>query len=255
MRKILMAIVILVFVLPLSAYSVKALQKSTAHSIPSESPSAIIKKNQKAWKRSTANASIIHSDEFNHNRGNVGTSLDQLKNQNKVVIKGTVYKLEKMVSPKNTAYTKASIHVDQVISGDESVKNQTIYLALNGGLVSLDQYAGSSKPKNPDQKILVKNDEFPLPSVGSKVITGLLPMRVDESSEYGNALKQSGFTVDNSFAVNVPQYNFWVKAPKAKHYLLNNPKLRQKSQQDNDLAQALHRLTTELNQKYNDQKK
>lgn len=252
MRKILMAIVILVFVLPFSAYSVNALQKSTDHSAKSESPSKILKQNQKAWKKSTANAAIIHSDDFNQNRGSVGTSLDQLKNQNQAVIKGTVYKLEKMTSPKNTAYTKASIHVDDVISGDESLKHRTIYLALNGGLVSLEQYSGLSKPKNPDQKILVKNDEFPLPKVGSEVITGLLPNQVDESSEYGIALKQSGFTVENSFAVNVPQYNFWVKAPQASYYSLNNPKVRQKSPQNDDLARALQRLTQELNQKYNE---
>ena len=217
-----------------------------------QGPSKLIKKNQRAWKKQISKADVIHSDEFSNTNDFVATSLGQFQNHSKSTIKGTVYNLEKMSSPKNMAYTKATIHVDKVLTGDKDLENKNIYVALPGGLVSFEHwYANMSKPKDFDHEMLVKNDEAPLPKIGSEIITGLIPNSVDEPSEYNDALKQSGFTITNSYAIDVPRYNIWIKSPTAKSFVLNNPKMNQKTTKDNSLAKSLQNLTTEINQKYN----
>ena len=248
-----MVLALLVFVLPLSAYSVNALRSShqskTSHVQSSES---VIKKNKKAWKKHIAKVDVIHSDDSSRDNMFIATSMEQLDNHSKAVIKGTVYNLEKMNSPKNMAYTKASIHVDKVLSGDKTLKHQTIYVPLKGGLVSFDHwYANMSKPKDFDHEMLVKSEEFPLPNIGSEVIAGLVPNHVDEPSDYHESLKQSGFTLDNSYEIVVPQYDFWVKKSGDKKYSLNNPKMRKKSAEDEELVKGLNGITKEINHKFN----
>ncbi|KRO00054.1 hypothetical protein IV57_GL002070 [Companilactobacillus kimchiensis] len=213
----------------------------------------IIKKNQNLWNKQLRKADVIHRDGFDSDDGYVGTSMDQLKNHNKAFIKGTVYNLQKMNSPKNMAYTKATIHIDKVLSGDKSLQGKNIYVVFDGGLVSFDHwYANMSKPKDFDHEMLVKNDEFPLPSIGTKIITGLVPNQLDQPLEYNDSLKQSGFTVKNSYALDVPKYNFWVKKTGTEKYILNNPKVRKKT---DSLSKDLQKLTVEINQKYNSIKK
>lgn len=252
MRKTLMILALLVFVLPLSAYSVNALRDSTIPSKPStnsKSPARMIQRNQRIWDKQIAKADVIRSDDIHQDNKYVGTTLNQLKNHNKALIQGTVYNLQKMNSPQNMAYTKATIHIDKVISGDTTIKGKNIYVAFEGGLVSFDHwYANMGKPKDFDHQILVKNEEFTLPAIGSKVITGLIPNHLDEATEYNNSLKQSGFTINNSYSLDVPEYNFWVKKLNATKYVLNNPKVRHKN---TDFAKELQKLTTKINQKYN----
>ncbi|GEO64835.1 hypothetical protein [Companilactobacillus nantensis] len=252
MKKTLMIIVaLLVFVLPLSAYSVNALRSSDARQIKLEQSSKLIHTNQKKWRKHIAKADVIHSDEFANQSTSVSTSLEQLQNHSQTVIQGTVYNLQKMHSPEGMSYTKATIYVDRVISGDESIKDKNIYLALDGGLVSYDCWYAKNIGKNMDPKheILVQNDEFPLPTIGSKVITGLVPNHLNETNAYNTALKQSGFTINNSYAIDNPQYDFWVKKPKATKYQLNNPKLRKFT--SNQRTKQLQKLTVLINQKYN----
>lgn len=251
MRKTLIVLALLVFVLPLSAYSVKALDSTVRYQSKVElrKTKKTLQRNQKIWKKLTANADTIRSDGFDSKDEYVSTSLDQLKNHNQALVKGTVYKLQKMSSPQNMAYTKATIHIDKVISGDKTLQGHNVYVAFSGGLVSFDRwYANMSKPKDINHEIFVKNDEFPLPSIGAKVITGLVPNHLDEATEYNDSLKQSGFTIKNSYALDLPQYNFWIKRPTDKKYKLNNPKIDKKN---NDLTKELQKLTKQINQKYN----
>lgn len=252
MRKTLMILTLLVFVLPLSAYSVNTIKNSLHHD--SNTSCITIKENQRKWRRQTAKANIIHSEGNGREKVPVGISLDDLKNYNQAVIEGTIYNLEKMRSPQSMAYTKASVHIDKVISGDKSLKNKIVYLALNGGLVSFDDWYSESKHKAYGHNMLVKNDEFPLPIIGSKIITGLIPNNLDEPIELNNDLKRSGFTSKNSFTINTPQYNFWVKGPNAKEYRLNNPTLRKKNINGDYLVESLQQLTKEINRKFNDEK-
>ncbi|MQS75265.1 hypothetical protein [Companilactobacillus halodurans] len=256
MKKTLIALILLVFVLPLSVFGIKTLQgsiKPQAKEIGR--PNLVIKKNQNIWKKRIVNADVIKSDGFNNGKSYVGTTMDQLDNHSKAVIKGTVYNLQRMNSPKNMAYTKATIHIDKVLSGDTQLKGKNIYIAFEGGLVSFDHwYANMSKPKDFDHEMLVKNEEFPLPDIGSKIIAGLVPNHLDEATDYNMALKQSGFTIHNSYMIDVPQYNFWIKRPDADKYVLNNPKALKKSNDRPNLAAALEKLTTEINQKYNNNK-
>jgi len=254
MRKTLMILALLVFVLPLSAYSVDALKHSNINQNQVgtvQTPAQIIKKNQRAWKKLTSKADIIKSDEFESKDDFIATSLTQLQNHSKSTIKGTVYNLQKMNSPKNMAYTKVTVHVDKVLTGDKDLKGKNIYLALPGGLVSFDHwYANMNKPKDFDHEMLVKNEEAPLPNIGSKIITGLTPNSLDEPSDYSDALKQSGFTIKNSYAVSDPRYNLWIKRSTASEFILNNPVIRKKDSKKSSLAKALRSLTTEINQEY-----
>ncbi len=251
MKKTLMIIVaLLLFVLPLSAYSVNALNNSNARQVKHEQSSKLIIRNQKIWQKHTAKADVIHSDEFNNRTAVVSTSFEQLQNHSQTVIEGTVYNLQKMSSPEEMSYTKATIFVNRVISGDKSLKNKQIYLAFDGGLVSFDRwYSHSTRPKDSDREMLVKNDEFPLPKIGSKIIVGLIPNHLDEPTEYNAALKQSGFTINNSYAIENPRYNVWVKAPNAAKYQLNNPKMRKKT--NIQQTQDLQKLTQLINRQYN----
>lgn len=253
MRKTLMVIlVLLVFVLPLSAYSINVLKNSQQKQSSHIQSTTTIRQNQLSWKKQIKNADVIDSDEFEGGNSFVATSLDQLKNHSKSVIKGTVYKLDKMNSPKNMAYTKASVHIDQVISGDESLKNKTVYLALVGGLVSFDHwYANVNRPKDLNHEMLVKNEQAPLPKIGSRIITGVIPNTIDEPTDYNEALRQSGFTISNSYAIDNLKYNFWVKNRNSKKFILNNPKARKQTMKNDNLAEALENLTSEINKKYN----
>lgn len=251
MRKTLMiSLALLVFVLPLSAYSVNALKSvpnNQSQKLDIRKSNKIIKKNQQLWKKQIKNADVIDSDELNNKQKFVATSLDQLKNHNKSVIEGTVYNLQKMNSPKNTAYTKATIHIDRVVSGDTSLKGKDIYVALIGGLVSFDHwYFNMSKPKDFDHEMLVNNEECPLPAIGSKIITGLVPNAIDEASEYNDSLRQSGFTINNSYAIGNIQYNLWIKNGNS-DYVLNNPKVNKMAKNNNSLAKKLQKLTKEIN--------
>lgn len=252
MRKTLMIVLgLLVFVLPLSAYS-SVLKRSTVRQEQTGLRSSkIIRKNQLNWRRQTAKADVIESDELNKSDF-VAISMDQLKNHSKSVIKGRVYNLQKMVSPKNMAYTKATIHIDKVISGDKALQGHNVYVALAGGLVSFNHwYANMNHPKDYDREVLVNNEEAPLPQIGSQVITGLIPNPIDESSDYNASLKQSGFTINNSYAADNLQYNFWVKNKNQKKFVLNNPQIRKKAAENNDLTKSLNKLTSEINKRYN----
>jgi len=249
MRKTLIVLILLVFVLPLSAYSVNSFQGKEHHG---QISAGLIQKNQKKWHGQIKNADVVHIDDLENDKSGTATSIDELNNHSKSVIKGTVYNLEKMNSPKNMALTKVLVHVDKVISGDKSLNNTTVYLALNGGLVSFDHlYAGTSKSKDFNHEMLVKNDQSPLPSIGSKIITGLIPNTLDKQSEYNNSLKQSGFNVTNSYMIQVPQYNLWIKKKNSQKYILNNPEVHKKSVRNDELVESLQKLTNRINQKFN----
>ncbi|WCG35682.1 hypothetical protein [Companilactobacillus farciminis] len=245
MKKILLILVALGVILPLSACSVKSMQKDQSRQ---SKQVQLLEKNKQAWKKEIADADVIESDGLKGESTYVGTTLNQLKNHNQSLIKGTVVNLEKMHSPKNMAYTKATIHIDKVLSGDKTLQNKDYFVALNGGVVSFDRwYANMSKPKDFNHKMLIKHDEFPLPSIGSEIITGLMPIHLDEPLEYNSALKQSGFTIKNSFAMDGAKYNFWIRKPDTKKYQLNNPTVKKS---DTQLAQELTKLTNEINRKY-----
>lgn len=258
MKKILMIILSLsVFGLVLSVYSVNTLKSSmTQHQKETRTlrnTNRMINSNRKQWDKQIANADVIESNELKNDGEPIASSLEQLQNHSKLVIEGTVYNLQKMNSPKNMAYTKVELHIDKVISGDKDIQGKRIYLAMAGGLVSFDHwYANMSKPKDFNHEILVNIEEAPLPKIGSKVITGVIPNVIDESSEYNDALKQSGFTINNSYAISNQQYNVWIKNPGKKKYVLNNTKVNKRAAKNNDLTKALQKLTDQINKKYNE---
>jgi hypothetical protein len=183
-------------------------------------------------------------------------TLKELKKSNdksSATIKGTVYNLEQMSAPKNMVWTKATIHIDKVLSGDKSIVGKNYYVVLRGGLTTSDVfYADTNHTKEADHKILVRNPEAPLPQIGTKIITNISKNQQPDGTEYSKILEKSGFTKQKTRVIQNLQYNFWVKAPGTSEYILNNPQIQNKKDTSEDyLAGGLQNLTKEINQEFN----
>lgn len=227
MKKTLIVLALLVFVLPLSACGVNSGSSSNQHQASKTKPKvkrdeALIKKNQATWVKLTKDAEVVKTDAYSGD-SIVPTKLSDLKKAGDIV-KGTVYNLEQMDAPKNMAFTKAKIRVDQVLSGDKSLVGKDYYVVLRGGLTTTDvYYADMNRTKEVDHDILVENPEAPLPKIGTQFITVLDKNNLDSGSEYSQILMKSGFTKKNSRPIFDEQFSFWVKDKSGK-YILNNPK-------------------------------
>lgn len=227
MKKTLIVLALLVFVLPLSACSLNAKDTNNQRQESKAKPKvkrdeALIKKNQAAWSKLTKDAEVVKTDAYSGD-SIVPTKLSDLKKAGDIV-KGTIYNLEQMEAPKNMAFTKAKIHVDQVLSGNKSLVGKDYYVVLRGGLTTTDvYYADMNRTKEVDHDILVENPEAPLPKIGTEFITVLDKNSLDNGSEYSQILKKSGFTKNNSRPIFDEQFSFWVKDKSGK-YVLNNPK-------------------------------
>ena len=254
MKKTLIVLMTLVFVLPLSACSVSSMLHSSGSKIDQKSISQtdIIKKNYNSWQKNVDGIEIVKSNTAVDSRGKIAESMIQLKELNNSVIQGTVYNLEKMNNTKNVAYTRATIHVDKVISGDKKLQGKDIQMALNGGITSTSQwYADKNQTREAVHDILVQYSEFPLPKIGAKLIMGMNQADENEPSPYNKALKKSKFDYKKSYVAGMPEYNLWVKNPEDKKYHLNNPQADKKLKTNPEMKQGISKLTTELNQKYN----
>lgn len=264
MKRTLIVLALLVFVLPLSACGSKTKVSETQSQESkvqkqvkkTQDDAALIKKNQAKWAQLTKDVATVDGDGFSGDYVSIPMSLKELKKsdyKSSATIKGTVYNLEQMSAPKNMVWTKATIHIDKVLSGDKSIVGKNYYVVLRGGLTTSDVfYADTNHTKEADHKILVGNPEAPLPQIGTKVITQVAKNQAPDNSEYGQNLKKSGFTDKNSREIQNLQYNFWVKAPGASEYVLNNPQIQNKKDTSEDyLAGGLQNLTKEINQKYN----
>lgn len=261
MKRTLIALALLVFVLPLSACGSQAKVSETQSQEAKvqkkvQDDSALIKKNQTKWSQLTKDVETVDGDGFSGDYVSIPMTLKELKKSNyksSATIKGTVYNLEQMSAPKNMVWTKATIHIDKVLSGDKSIVGKNYYVVLRGGLTTSDIfYADTNHTKEADHKILVRNPEAPLPQIGAQIITQIAKNQAPADSEYGQNLKKNGFTDKNSREIQNLQYNFWVKALGASEYILNNPQMQNKKDTSEDyLAGGLQNLTKEINQKYN----
>ncbi|KRM14782.1 hypothetical protein [Companilactobacillus nantensis] len=227
MKKTLIVLTLLVFVLPLSACGLNSKGSNDQHQTSKVKPKvkkdeALIKKNQTIWTKLTKDAEVVKTDAYSGD-SIVPTKLSDLKKAGNIV-KGTVYNLEQMDAPKNMALTKAKIRIDQVLSGDKSLTGKDYYVVLRGGLTTTDvYYADMNRTKEVDHDILVENPEAPLPKIGTQFITVLDKNNLANGSEYSQILMKSGFTKTNSLPIFDEQFSFWIKDKTGK-YVLNNPK-------------------------------
>lgn len=261
MKRTLIALALLVFVLPLSACGSQAKVSETQSQEAkvqkkAQDDSALIKKNQTKWSQLTKGVETVDGDGFSGDYVSIPMTLKELKkshDKSSATIKGTVYNLEQMSAPKNMVWTKATIHIDKILSGDKSIVGKNYYVVLRGGLTTSDVfYADTNHTKEADHKILVRNPEAPLPQIGTKIITNISKNQQPDGTEYSKILEKSGFTKQKTRVIQNLQYNFWVKAPGASEYILNNPQIQNKKDTSEDyLAGGLQNLTKEINQKYN----
>jgi len=245
MKRTLIILATVIFVLPLTAWM------HTSGSNISNNQPAIIRKNSRTWKKEISDLPIIKSDGLGDSGGYIAQSMQQLKSVNDSVINGTVYSLERMESSKNLAFTRATVHVDKVISGDKELKGKNIQMVLNSGITSTScWYADKNQTREADHDILVQYSEFPLPEIGSKIILGISSEVKNETTPYNEGLKQSGLHLKKSYIVNMPEFNLWIKDSKDRKYRLNNPKANEKLKANKEMKRKITKLTDELNQKY-----
>ncbi|MFC6177020.1 hypothetical protein ACFQAV_09215 [Companilactobacillus huachuanensis] len=251
MRKKLILLSLLVFVLPLFAFTwpfqhQTDLKTKTVH----KSTTSVIRHSNKIWQKSIKDADIIDMDGQADSRGYIAYSMSQLKEVNKLVVKGTIIKLESMNNPNNMALTKATIKIDKILHGKKSLNGKTITVAFNGGVTTFDKwYAGLPSPKDEDHKVFIKYDEFPIPEIGSQIITGLLPANASEPSDYMRAIKNNKFDFKKTYVLGMPEFNLWVKKPNEKEFYLNNPLAAKKLVVNPTFDKGISGMTQEFNQK------
>lgn len=250
MKKTLMILMALALFLPLSAC---AIHKRTT---PDVKKLTLIQKNQQKWHKKIADLPIEHAKGLGNNSSRVPTSMADMKKNSPLVIQGTISNLETMKSSDNMAYTKATIYLNKILAGDQSLQGQSIYTAMNGGITSTNSYfRNMNQTREANHDILVQFQEYPTPKIGAKIIVGMYlteePREMKVQNDYLKAMKESNFDFAKTYDLKDVQYGLWVKNPGDKSYHLNNPKALDRLAKEPDQQQALEKFTDELNQKYN----
>lgn len=245
MKKTLMILMALVLLLPLSACGNK---------IKKDNQSAIMEINSESWKKQVKDIPIIQYSGFTESPGLIAQSMEQLKDgENKTVIKGTVYDLAKLNNLDNRVYTRVKVHVDKVISGDKTLINKSINLAMTGGITTTNSwYRNKNQTRETNHEIQVAYQEFPLPKIGGQLIVGLIPTNESEPTDYIRTMKKNNFNFKKTYDIEMPQFNTWIKNPGEREYHLNNPKADRRLAANPKMKQGIEKITLELNQKYND---
>lgn len=246
MRKTLLILMTIGLILPLTACTNK--QSSTQ----ADQAITTIQKNSHAWQQKTKDLPVVKYDEFTESPGFIAKSMDYLTQTNKHVVKGTVYNLTQLDNVNNRAYTKVTLHVDEVINGSKKLHGQNINLVMYGGITNTNSwYKNKNQTREADHDILVQYTEFPLPAVGSEMIIGISPSNSDEPTDYMKTIKQNKLDLKNTYDIGMPEYNIWIKNAKDKEFHLNNPLAAKKLSGNSEMKKGVDQLTKELNQKYN----
>ncbi|APX71675.1 hypothetical protein M5C72_00560 [Companilactobacillus allii] len=202
--------------------------------------------NQTKWNKeiSAANVEYLPSDtDFDEVFPETWTDL---KKSNSFIIEGTVLNYEKMRDTLKVE-SKITIHVDKVIYGNKVLENQNIVTVVPTGFSTSK---GTDDNTKKSEQVLYKKTSFPLPKIGSKVITGLKSN--EERYEDNPALKKSmikyGLDGKDAYLIAMPNYNFWVQNSDNK-YVINNLDIRnmKKSNPNYGKVSELFDLTDKLN--------
>ncbi|AKP66275.1 hypothetical protein [Companilactobacillus ginsenosidimutans] len=204
-----------------------------------------INNNKINWDKGTSSLKVVKDKSTITDLASFPTSLDKLKKDNDYVIQGTIIDLDEMTDYNENAMTKATILVDNVISGGNGIQDHTIKVVFTGGVTE------NSK----SQQVYVNRVDAPIPEIGSKIITGIRTNRSQDTTDkkYAKYLKTNKLGGSDTFKISVPEYNIWVKNDGEKKYSLNNPELNGKKTSDSnkEIADKLQKLTDILNDKYN----
>ncbi len=243
MKKSITLMLLFLSILPLSACGlVKQVGKEAnpPKNMSSEEKQTV-DKNSQHWNDKIENAKIETSSyDGQDDYDLIPTSMKELKQYNDVLIKGTVYNLQEMKGVDNDAYTKVSVFVNKVISGNKNLQGKIINFSLNSGFI----YKPDQKKYNYDKRI-----ETPMPPIGSQIITGLTPRKIYPKSTDS----VDKFFIENdaagkyAFNLNNPVNNLWIKKDGQKQFHLNNPNLNAE-QKDDWYSTKLLELTKKINQ-------
>ncbi|WP_099974364.1 hypothetical protein [Lactobacillus terrae] len=264
MKKFTIILLVIVFILPISACSNKNTAKNSNEQNPKIEMKSLISKNNKNWKSKVKSTKVEYTQSAESLYPLIPKNLEDFKTLDSTVIEGTILNLEEMYGAKNTATTKATIQVNEIISGKEKVQGQIIHVIFRGGFTSVkdlyDGFAdkaranGATFDPESSEKVYIEYQDDPMPEIGSKIITGINPNRSDGFNDiYDKYLLANGLGGKDSYSVSVPEYNIWIKAPNADKFIINNPELNKMKGADseNSLAQQLNQLTVKFNSKYN----
>lgn len=266
MKKSILLVMLLFLVMPLAACAGKIQADSensknlkTVSNSPTEIQSKSDKQDQKHPKEESvsnyanygAGLEQVQANGLLINGGPDTLTFDQLK-QDGTVVKGTVIALFRMKNPENVAYTKTVVKVDQVISGNEALKDQVIYFAWAGGVTSSKSwyhYLDKNKYNENDHEIFVEYKENPLPKVGTQLVIPIQDsMAISMTgSVFQQAVMSNKFDLSKTYDASYPQYYLWSKYPGEKKFHLNNPLALAKRSSQPERYQNLINLTNDIN--------
>lgn len=226
--------------------------------------------NKDIWKNKIKNLDTVNiqNDSVYYN---ISTTVDSLAANSQAVIEGEIVNLEEMTGAKNTAVTKVTVDIKNVLRGNEKLTGATVKVIMRGGTVTVKNlYAGMEEraiaggfpyEQKKNEKVFVKDSQIPLPSIGSNIVTGInlnLSNTVDQA--YNIYLEKNGLGGNDSYSISTPEYNIWKQ--EGKKYVLNNPRLNSTSDKyldsvlpedlnndsgDEVLANKLNLMTDEIN--------
>lgn len=218
-----------------------------------------IKHNRKVWVEKVSKAKNINNPEYDKYVTTVpkgytdeNMTLGRLKNGNQLLVVAQVVNLQPELGRLWLNETKATIHVEHVISGDKSLANHNLQTEFSGGLnraknyfVSPEgKYVGTQQGfKNPKELIYSTNPTVPMPSIGQRIIVGLKKYQPDNKAQQ-QAYQKYGLTPKNFYTINNPEVTYW--AEQKGQFKLNNPAFYQK--QNSGKYPQLFKITKKLNQ-------
>lgn len=211
-------------------------QNLTNQQAEQQKRSELIKKNRKVWNKRIKSAKDVNDPNYDKEILKIPSgyddstmSLQRLKDGNQNVIVGQVLNLQPEFGRKVVTETKGTVYVQNVISGDKSLKGRTIKTEFSGGLAKSEDYFRSldgdfvgSQFGVPNPKTIVYSSiaTKPIPKIGSKFIAGIKLYSPDNKTQQAT-YKKYGLTTKNFYVLENPEVTFWIK--KDNEYKINNP--------------------------------
>ena len=260
MKKVLLLLALAMLVFPLSACNNS--KPSNAGKTDTSVEEAglnkkVISQNRVAWQKKTSGFKSVYKDGYSGDyigiAFNMKKLLDRASNDKSyAVVEGTIYNLEPMKGPKGVPLTKTSIYVDKVISGKRSLNRKVIQIPLKGGIISTDDYYLDATTNKTKQDLLVQEKLAPLPKTGAQVIIRLTKVDFSKKNSFNNYLEKAHFNTQKSYQPMLEQFNYWIKDPGAKEFVLANSLYENQQEISEEYrASQFQKLTDHLNEKYN----
>lgn len=206
-----------------------------------------IKTNKKKWNNKIKNIPVvkypkvssttetIEEDHYNFSFQLVEGLKDSKLNEasffkENTVINATIVNYKEMKDKVISPTTEVTIFVNKVLSGSKSLKGRTIKTEFGGGLTKVqylfsdvegNYYGKDYGYNNPDTKVFADNLSFPMPKIGSKIVTQVENFSTLSKGQQKYYETKYKLTSKNFYPIKDPYILFWIK--KGNKYQLNNP--------------------------------